>query len=57
MNIYQGNTYRKYLSWLYSSHITRVQKEAAREGTAVQHIRFCSLSNNSKQQLGAATQI
>ena len=31
-------------------------REATSEGPTVLHIRFCSLSNNSKQQLGAPAQ-
>ena len=38
--------------WLWS----KGSREAAREGLAVLHIGFCSLSNNSKYQLGAPTQ-
>ena len=33
-----------------------VSREAASEGPAVLHIRFCSLSNNSKLQLGTPAQ-
>ena len=35
---------------------TKGSREAASEGSTVLHIRFCSLSNNSKQHLGAPTQ-
>ena len=45
MNIYQSNTYRKDLSWLY---FDKGSREAASEGPTVLHICFCSLCNNSK---------
>ena len=49
MKIYQSNTYRKDLSWLHFDNELRVIES---EGPTVLHIRFCGLSNNSKQQLG-----
>ena len=55
MNIYQSRTYRKDLSWLHFEDEPRVQ-ELASEGPTVLHIPFCSLSNNSKLQLGAPAQ-
>ena len=49
MNISQSNTHRKDLSWLHfddkqGAH-SRVKES---EGPTVLHIRFCSLSKNSK---------
>ena len=55
INIYQSNIHRKDLSWLYYDDEPMVQ-EAPSEGTKVLHIRFCSLSNNSKEQLGGPAQ-
>ena len=52
MNIYQSDIYRKDLNWL---HFDDEPRELASEGPTVLHIRFCSLSNNSKLQLGAPT--
>ena len=51
MKIYQSNTYRKDLSWPHFDNELRVRRELASEGPTALHIRFCSLSNNSKQQL------
>ena len=55
MNIYLSNTYRKNLSWLHFNDESMI-REAASEGPIVLHIRFYSLFNNSKKQLGAPAQ-
>ena len=51
MNIYQGNTYKKDISWL---HFDDEPREVASEGPTVLHISFCNSLNISKKQLGAA---
>ena len=56
MNICQGNTYRKDLTWLHFNNKPAGSKEATSEGSTVLHIHFCSLSNNSKKQLGIPAQ-
>ena len=57
MNIYESITYKKDLNWLYFDEVQKGSKDAATEQPTVLYIRFCSLSNNSKQQLGAPAQI
>ena len=52
MNILQNNTYRNDLNWLHFHN----QPKAQEKQQVNLHIRFCSLSNNSKQQLGAPAQ-
>ena len=47
MNIYQSNTYRR-LKLVTCRRWARGSREAAREGAAVLHIHFCSLSIISK---------
>ena len=55
MNIYQSITHRKV--WLATFHWWAMcSRQAASEGPTVLNIHFCSLSNNSKQQLGAPAQ-
>ena len=51
---YQRNVYSKDLSWL---HWAKVSGEAANERLIVLHICFYSLSDISKYQLGAPSQI
>ena len=46
MNIYQSNTYKKELSWLYFNDKPSVQERQQVKNQQL-HIRFCSLSNNS----------
>ena len=55
MNMYQSDTYRKDLSWQYFDDELRVQ-EKKQVKDQQSYIRFCSLSNNSKLQLGAPAQ-
>ena len=47
INIYQSNTYRKDFK-RGSREEAKGSREVASEGPTVLHIRFCSLSNNSK---------
>ena len=57
MNIYQSNTYRKNLSCLHFDNEPSVQeKQQVEDQQYLLHISFCSLSNNSKWQLGAPSQ-
>ena len=56
MSIYQSNTYRKDLIWLHFGDEGCKFSFLASEGPTVLHIHFCSLSNKSKQQLGAPAQ-
>ena len=48
MNIFQSNTYEKDLSCLHFDDDLEDSREAASEGPAVMHIRFCGLSNFPK---------
>ena len=56
-SIYQSNTYKKDLSWPNFDNEPKGSREAASEELTVLHICFCSLSNNSKQQLGVPDQM
>ena len=56
MNTYQNNTYRKDLKLATFRWWPKGSREAPSEGPTVLHIRFCSLSNNFKYQLGAPAQ-
>ena len=55
-NIYQSNTYRKDLNWLHFKNGPRAQESQQVKAQQYLHICFCSLSNNSKQQLKASAQ-
>ena len=56
MNIYQSNTYRKDFKLATFRRSANGSRDAASEGPTVLHSHFCSLSNNSKQQLGVPAQ-
>ena len=51
---YQSNTYRKDLNFLSYSDLSYISKMS--QIRTVLQIRFCSLSDNSRQQLGALAQ-
>ena len=53
MNIYQSNTTKK-LNWLHFDNQPRNSRQAASAGPTLLHTLLWSLSNTSKQQLGAS---
>ena len=52
MSDYQSNTYKR-LSLATLRQLAKGSREAASQGPTILHICFCSLSNNSKEKLGA----
>ena len=49
MNIYQSNTYRKDLDWLYFNNEPKFQgSQQVKDWRTVLHKHFCSLTNNFK---------